>query len=116
MASTRVKHHVGVLEYIRDLNEKERSQFVKGCNSELLKTLSELCLNLLKGNICISPNDLKKLRKYKQEIITLSEKRHSLKKRRIVCSQKGGFIGTLISTILPTVIGAIISATQKRKR
>ena len=113
MTSSRMKHHIGVLEYIRDLTEKERKNFVKTAGSELLKTISEICLNLLQGNISISPNDVKKLKKYKNQIITLSKKQHNLTKRRNICSQKGGFIGTLIATLLPTIIGSIISATRK---
>ena len=77
MASPRVKSHLGVLEYLRDLNEKEQKRFIKHASVELLRVISELCLNLMKGTIEISNGDLQKLKKYKKQIIALSEKIHS---------------------------------------
>ena len=42
MASSRVKRHLPILEYLRDLNESERRNFVKNASPELLKTISEI--------------------------------------------------------------------------
>ena len=110
----RIKHHMGGLEYLKDLSPSEQKRFINGASSELLKAISELCLNLLKGSIKIDESDLKKLKRYKKQIILLSEKKHSTLKRRKFCSQKGGFLGSLISIALPAVISAIIAATQKK--
>ena len=112
MPSPRVRKHMPILEYINSMNEKERKHFLKGANIELLKTLSEICLNLLAGTIKIPPSELQKLKRFKKEIITLSEKRHSLKKRVKIC-QKGGFIGSLLALAIPSIVQAIISAVKK---
>ena len=84
MASKRVTHHFGVLEYLKDLNKKEQKKFIQNASHDFLITISEICLNLLKGNIELSPSDLEKLRKYKSQIITLSKRKSSTKQRRIV--------------------------------
>lgn len=114
MTNLRIKHHMGVLEYLKGLPSSEQKRFINGASSELLKTISELCLNLLKGTIKVSETDLKNLKKYKKQIIFLSERKHSSDKRRKLCSQRGGFLGSLIGIVLPAVITAIITATQKR--
>ena len=114
MASKRVTDHFGVLEYLKQLNKKDQKLFIKGASPELLKTISEICLNLLKGTIKISKEDIDKLRRFKKQILHLSEKRHSVKVRRDMCSQKGGFLGSLIAVALPSIISAIVSATTKR--
>jgi len=114
MTSKRITDHFGVLEYLKSLNARDQKSFINGASIELLKTISEICLNLIKGTIDISKDNINKLRKYKKQILTLSEKKHSAKKRRKVCSQKGGFLPTLIGLTLPGIITAIISATRKK--
>ena len=114
MPSPRIQKHFGILEYLKDLSPKDQKKFIENSSSELLKTISEICLNLLKGKVNLSPADLKKLKKYKTQIISLSQKRHSVKTRRKLCNQRGGFIGSLIATILPALISTIVTATQKR--
>ena len=102
------------MEYLKDLSPKDQKKFIENSSSELLKTISEICLNLLKGKVNLSASDLNKLKKYKNQIISLSQKRHSIKVRRKLCNQRGGFIGSLIGTVLPILISTIVSATRKR--
>ena len=114
MASQRVTQHFGVLEYLKDLSSLEQKRFIQNASCELLKVISEICLNLLKGNITIPDSDLQRLRKYKQQIVLLSKRKHSIKKRKVICNQKGGFLGSLISIALPAIISSIVAATRKR--
>ena len=114
MASSRVKRHLPVLEYLRDLNESERRNFVKNASPELLKTISEISLNILKGGLELPSGDIQKLKKYKKQIISLSAKRPSCVTRRKICAQRGGFLGSLISVALPLIIQGIITAVKKR--
>ena len=113
MASKRVTHHFGVLEYLKDLNKKEQKKFIQNASHDFLITISEICLNLLKGNIELPPSDLDRLRKYKSQIVTLSKRKSSTKQRRTVC-QSGGFLSSLISVALPAIVSAIVSATRKK--
>ena len=114
MASQRVRDHFGVLEYLKGLNKSEQKKFIQNSNIDFLKTISEICLNLCKGHIHLSPADLDKLRKYKSQIISLSKKKPSIKQRKVICTQKGGFLGSLISVALPAIVSAIVTATQKK--
>ena len=113
MASQRVEKHFGVLEYLKDLSSSEQKKFIAGASCELLKTISEICLNLLKGTIELKPGDLNKLKKYKTQIVSLSKRKPSTKQRRQICMQKGGFIGSLLSLVVPSIISAIVTATQR---
>ena len=114
MASSRVKRHLPILEYLRDLNESERRNFVKNASPELLKTISEISLNILKGGLELPSGDIQKSKKYKKQIICLSAKRPSCATRRKICAQRGGFLGSLISVALPLIIQGIITAVKKR--
>ena len=50
-ASDRIRKHLGVLEYLKDLSESDRKNFVKNASNELLRCLSEISLNLIKGSM-----------------------------------------------------------------
>lgn len=113
MASKRITDHFGVLEYLKQLNSKEQKQFIKGASPSLLACISEICLNLLKGSIKVSKKDIESLRKYRKQIIALSEKKHSAKKRRSFC-MSGGFLGSLMSIALPSIISAIVTASTRK--
>ena len=82
MASQRVRDHFGVLEYLKGLNKSEQKKFIQNSNIDFLKTISEICLNLCKGHIYLSPADLNKLRKYKSQIISLSKKSQASSRER----------------------------------
>ena len=115
MPSSRIQKHFGILEYLKDLSKKDQKNFIENASSEVLKTISEICLNLIKGTVKIPESDLKKLKKYKIQIVSLSQKRHSVKKRKNICNQKGGFLGSLLGVILPSLISTIITATQRKR-
>ena len=108
----RVEKNMGILEHLQSLTPRQRNTLIKGANKELLFTLSEICLNLINDYIKIPPSEIEKLRPFQEQIYQLSLKKHSLIKRRTIV-QKGGFLGTLLGAVLPTLISTIISATSK---
>ena len=103
---------IPVLEYINKLTKKDRSYFLKGANPDLILGISEICYNVNKGNVeGLNHSHIKKLKPYKTQIQTLSLKKPSIKQCKNLI-QKGGFLATLLSTVLPILLGVILS---KRK-
>ena len=115
MASEQVRSHLGVLEYLRDLDESHRIKFIKTASPQILRVISELALNLLHSNIKVSNENLQKLKKHKNKIIKLSQRKHSTQTRRNLLSMRGGLLGTFLAAVVPSVISAIIAATQRKK-
>ena len=103
-----LQRHIPVLEYIHDLSAKDQKLFITHASKPLLLCLSGICLNIIKRQIPLSSSDIKKLKKYEKEIKTLSERRHSLTKRKKILAS-GGFMSALLS-LLPTLISSVISA------
>jgi hypothetical protein len=86
---------------------------LKHCDDDLLKAIIEIVLNVLKGNVDISSKIKLRLRKYKKSMRKLICPQLSLKSKRKVLVQSGGFL----SILLPTVIGGILSHIfQKNER
>ena len=102
-----LKKNLPLLEYLKNLSKKNQNNIIKFADKPLLICLSEICLNLVKRNIPLKSQDIKRLKKYESEIRTLSEKKHSLTKRKKILS-RGGLLPGLLS-ILPTLISGVIS-------
>ena len=68
----------------------------------------------MKGTMAVKSEDIKKLKKYKRQIMTLASKKPSYSIRKKICTQKGGFLASLIGIALPLIIEGIISAVKKK--
>ena len=95
-----IKKILPFLEYLSKLSSREQKQFLSTANSKLIKILTNLCYNFNRGNITTDENHIKKLKKYGNLIHILCKKSHTLKKKKEIL-QTGGFLPTLLSTIIP---------------
>lgn len=91
------KHLLHVLQSANPALQRAIIQYGK---PELITTLSEICLNVVHGNIHISTAALRKLRRYKGAIRQLanSRKRDVQLQRRILL-QRGGFLGAVVAAM-----------------
>ena len=104
----KMKQVLPVLEYVSKLKPRQQKQFMNHAEPAVLLAISDLCANLNRGAIEISDENLKKLKKYKKQILTLCKKKPTVKQRRKIV-QKGAFLPNFLSTILPAVLGTIFS-------
>lgn len=103
----RVKRHVHLLHVLANANPQQRKAILKTANEDQMKSLCEICANLLSGNIPISNG--KKLHSYKRVIRQLADKKISIaKKRKIFNNQTGsGFLPLIIPAVLKLVSGLL---------
>jgi hypothetical protein len=103
----RIKKCYKILQVLRHADPKLRKAILQNGGCELYKSIAECALNVLSGNIALSPCLLRKLGKFKGPLRQVSDKRVSLaKKKRII--QKGGWIIPLLSAVLPTLASLVI--------
>ena len=107
----RVIDHMPILQYLTKLSSKEQKLLIKGAPKELLLLFSEICLNLLKRNIPLERAQIDKLRKHESQIISLTQKKHSLAKRRTIL-HGGSFLKNLLDETLPS----LLVACMRKKR
>ena len=62
---------------------------LKGASPDFIKSLSEVCLNVLKGNVPLTPTQKRRLSRFKQDVRCMAKKTTSLKKKKTIL-QKGG--------------------------
>ena len=88
----------------------KRKFLVKSLDSKVIKKLSEVTNNLLKGKINLRPNQLRRLKKHKRVLRKFKNKSLALKSKRALI-QRGGFIAPLLSIALP-VLSSLLHLKQ----
>jgi hypothetical protein len=81
---------------------KVRRVIINESPKDLVNTLCECVLNILKGNVPLKPIQKRRLSKYKGEMRKLINKRVSTSsKKRLL--QKGGLFGILAKVLAPLI-------------
>lgn len=83
----------------RNVTKRKKELLARG-GPRIHRILREISANILRGNVRLSPAQRKNLRKYKRNIRALALKKTPMKKRVSMISQKGGFLGHLLTPIL----------------
>lgn len=96
------------LQLLAHSSAKRRKALVKEATKDELAALFEICFNILRGNLPLNSYMKKKLKREKQTLRTLADKKVSMKKKRKVINQKGGFIGTVASIALPLIASLLL--------
>jgi hypothetical protein len=78
----------------------------------LIKAIVECAINTLNGNHKLTKDEKSKMSKYKNRLRALVNPKISFKSKRKLLVQNGGFIVPLLTSIMSSVIGAIVSKTR----
>lgn len=105
-----------LLQFLSNLNSRKRAIVLKQLadNSDIFDSLSEICTNIINGNITIAKKDKIKLRKYAELIEQISTKPKSSVKRRKLIIQTGGFFPNVIPHISKFFYNAAIEENKKK--
>jgi hypothetical protein len=97
-------HHLQVLKTVRPQLIKA---IIMNSNNELVKFISECVLNGLRDNLKLTACQKKRLQKFIGPLGALADTRVSLSSKKRLLDQRGGFLGPLLSAILPTISGLL---------
>ena len=110
--SKRLKKNAKTLQFLTEADNKVAKAVIKASKADIICCFSEICYNLLKGTIDLSPKLKTRLSKHKQTIRKLAKKSvNQSEKKHLV--QKGGFLGAilpLVKTLLPTLLGGLLQS------
>lgn len=96
------KKYIPILKYLSKANPGERKNIISNASPKMINTLCECCLNILRGNVPLTPTQKKKLCKHKKTIRRLANEKMSLKNRKRVL-QRGGFLPLLLAPLLAKI-------------
>lgn len=112
-----ILRHKEILSVLKSANPKLRSAIIANADCDLIKTLIEIIVNLLDGNLPLSNKQKKKLGVYKRKLRRLyrecyNKKSHKVKKvpraRKLVI-QSGGALPFLIPLLAPLIAKAALT-------
>ena len=112
MPSGRLGKHAETIKLLASSKPNLTKAIIKEGDKDLIFCLAEIALNILRGNVPLTPHHKTKLCKHKTALRTLVKTKTSLKRKRQIL-QSGGFLGavlgpllgTLATTILPGIFG-----------
>ena len=85
-------------------NGKQRKDMIAHANRGQMEAIGEVALNLLKGNIIVPSSSFKLLKPHKSKLLYLTRKKPSLKQKKEVINQKGGFLSALAALVAPLTV------------
>ena len=103
-----IKKHGSMVMNMMQATPQTRKKLVKDSPSEVIRCVSECCHNVLKGNVHLSSAQKKKLYLSCQHLRRLASKSISVKKKKQILNQKGGFLSLLAPALLPLLGKAVI--------
>lgn len=86
-----------------------RKAILTNCDSELIKTLSEIALNAINGNINLNKTNKQYLAKFKRHLRKLACVKKTISEKRKILVQSGGFLPTLLSALLTSVLSNVLN-------
>lgn len=102
MVSKRFKKQAETLRYLHRLSPHAAKTVIKSGDNQLVNALCEGSLNVLRGNVRLTPHHKRRLRRYKKDLRALANRRISAKHKKVLL-QRGGFL----SALLPPIIGIL---------
>ena len=101
----RLKKYSPLLLAIQSVDPKTRVGILRSAPDEFIKTLLEIIVNFLAGNVVRSttshkPLHVRRLTRYKSLLRRLCAQRNVKKTRKVLVQQKGGFLPFLIAPLI----------------
>ena len=106
--SKRLQTNQPFLQLLSRSSAKRRKTLIKQATKEELISLFEICFNILEGNLPLESHMYKKLKRQRRTLETLADKKVSLRHKKKVAQQKGGFLGTVASIALPLLASLLL--------
>ena len=79
------------------------------CDRELIDCFSECAKNIINGRVQLTKRQYARLQQQKKDLRKLANTHTTLKKRRSILRQKGGFITSLLVPALATLGGILMN-------
>ena len=115
---SKLKSHLPFLCACFKGHGKQRRDMITAANRGQIESISEIALNQLKGNILIPKSSFERLKPYKDKLLYLTRKNPSLKQKKEVLNQKGGFLPALVGIVAPLAVDLLgkLFKSNKYKR
>jgi hypothetical protein len=110
----RLRRNMEFLKILSKKNLKSRKRLIQGANGDLLKCISDCCLNICNGNVKLKGAQQKNICRHKTLVRTIAKKSVPLYKKREILIQKGGALPAILIPILAAAGSLLIDLLRKK--
>ena len=104
-----IKSYGSFLEGLTHLPPKYRQKMINNSPKEVIDSVGECCLNIIKGNVRLTKAQKQNLQARQRHIRLLSSKQVSLPEKKKIINQKGGaLLGLLLKPLLAPIVGSVL--------
>ena len=111
--SKRIKENIDFLRLLQAAKKPQREALLSSIQPEQVNCLCEAAHNVLRGNVKLSPDEKKKLCRYKGCMRKLAKANTGFDKRKeLIIKQRGGFFPALLGPALglaTTLLGSLLN-------
>jgi hypothetical protein len=112
----RLKRYYPMLLAFTKGSDSIKKHILKNAPRDFLATISDICFNIINGNVKMSPTNKKNLVKHKDNLRKLARKSLPIRNKKNFIIQNGGALSALIPAIsIVTSLIANIISKKKRK-
>lgn len=104
-----LKKSLPLLKSIHRSTPQRRKDILRDAHKDLILSICELALNVLRGNVPLTSKQYRVFKKQKKFIKLFADKRASIETKRKVINQSGGFLLPLLSVAVPFITSLIAS-------
>lgn len=105
--TSRIRKHALLLHHLAHSGSKARKKLVQTYPKEAIDAVCDCAHNSLRGAIPLTKVQKQRLKKHKKVIRTLSNKKVSIKRKRKILGQSGGFLPILLKAGLAAIPGLL---------
>ena len=105
-----VRTHRDILHVLLRAKPCLRKAILKELPEAVIRTICEICYNIISGAVPLPPAKKAKLSKHKNILRSLARRGEKLNKKRKTLQQKGGaFLPVLLGTVLSSLFGSVLA-------
>ena len=105
----RLAKHGDVLSVLSKASPPMRKQMIDSASKEVIDTVCECCLNVLKGTIPLSPHQKKCLGKHRHLLRQMVQKKIPVRQKKKMLVQRGGMLlPMLLGNVLKGIAGPML--------
>jgi len=110
---SRLENNQAFLQLLATTNPAQRNQLIRTASQDQLNSVCECAHNILRSNVPLSSDQIRKLRKHRSVVYRIADKRVPLGQKRKILEQNGGAIAAILIPVISAIASAVAGALNK---
>ena len=115
--STRLRENASFLDLVRTAEQRQCKKLICTSCKNQIDVLSELCWNIVHGNVNLTPSQVGDLRKHRSLVYRVADKRNPWRSKKRWIQQVGGFpplLAAIAAPLIASIAGSVIDRAIRR--